>query len=176
MVTAGTGMYLLQQLMTLISEDTPHEYASGPTLVELAVDEDKRLGSVGDAPSFYLFGRELPFDHPLEDGEMQVGILKVYFRWLIDYHDLRPELLGWLLAFFSYGRLMLITREDLMGNWAMTGCRLRKHISRLVIVAQHMVQLEVVELSLQISYGLEIHRHLQVNAVLVLHDLSHDQF
>jgi hypothetical protein len=37
------------------------------------------------------------------------------------------------------------------------------------------VQLEAVELALQISYGLAICRHLRVNAVLVLHDLSHDQ-
>jgi hypothetical protein len=62
MVTTGTGMYLLQQLVTMISGDTPHEYASGPTLVELAVDEDKRFGSTGDAPGFGLVGRELPFD------------------------------------------------------------------------------------------------------------------
>jgi hypothetical protein len=39
-----------------------------------------------------------------------------------------------------------------------------------------MVQVEVMELSLQISYGLAICRHLRVNAVFVLHDLSHDQF
>jgi hypothetical protein len=54
MVTAGTVMYLLQQLATLISGDTPHEYASGPALVELAVDEDKSFGSTGDAPGFCL--------------------------------------------------------------------------------------------------------------------------
>jgi hypothetical protein len=77
MVTAGTGVYLLQQLAALISGDTPHEYVSGPALVELAVDEDKRFGSAGDAPGFCLVGRELPLDQPLEDGELQVGILKV---------------------------------------------------------------------------------------------------
>jgi hypothetical protein len=38
------------------------------------------------------------------------------------------------------------------------------------------VQLEAVELALQIPYGLAICCHLRVNAVLVLHDLSHDQF
>jgi hypothetical protein len=32
------------------------------------------------------------------------------------------------------------------------------------------------ELSLQISHGLAICHHLRVNTVLVLHDLSHDQF
>jgi hypothetical protein len=96
-----------------------------------------------------LVGRELPFDQPLEDGETPVGILKVYFRWLVDYHDLRPRLLGWLLAFFSYGRLMLIARKDPMGNRATTGCRLHKHVSRLVVVAQHVVQLEAVELALK---------------------------
>jgi hypothetical protein len=70
---------------------------------------------------------------------------------------------------------MLITHEDPMGDWAPTGCCFRKHVSRLVVVAQHVVQLEAVELALQISYGLAICRHLRVNAVLVLHDLSHDQ-
>jgi hypothetical protein len=40
-VTAGTGMYLLQQLAALIPEDAPHEYASSPVLVEFAVDENK---------------------------------------------------------------------------------------------------------------------------------------
>jgi hypothetical protein len=39
-----------------------------------------------------------------------------------------------------------------------------------------MVQLEAVELALQISYSLAICRHLRVNVVFVLHDLSHDQF
>jgi hypothetical protein len=39
-----------------------------------------------------------------------------------------------------------------------------------------MVQLEAVELALQIPYGLAICRHLRVNAVLVLHELSYDQF
>jgi hypothetical protein len=51
MVTTGTGVYLLQQLAALISGDTPHEYAGGPTVVELAVDEDKRFGSACDAPA-----------------------------------------------------------------------------------------------------------------------------
>jgi hypothetical protein len=44
----------------------------------------------------------------LRMGKTLVGILKVYFRWLVDCHDLGPQLLGWLLAFFSYGRLVLI--------------------------------------------------------------------
>jgi hypothetical protein len=47
---------------------------------------------------------------------------------------------------------------------------------RFIVVAQHVVQLEAVELALQISYDLAICCHLWVNAVLVLHDLSHDQF
>jgi hypothetical protein len=62
MVTIGTDVYLSQQLVALISGDTPHEYAGGPTLVELAIDEDKRFGSAGDAPGFCLVGRELPLD------------------------------------------------------------------------------------------------------------------
>jgi hypothetical protein len=37
-----------------------------------------------------------------------------------------------------------------------------------------MVQLEAVELALQISHGLIVHRHLRVNTIFVLHDLSHD--
>jgi hypothetical protein len=40
-VTAGAGMYLFQQLTTLIPEDAPHEYASSPALVEFVVDEDE---------------------------------------------------------------------------------------------------------------------------------------
>jgi hypothetical protein len=131
MVTAGTSVYLLQQLATLISGNTPHEYAGGPTLVELAVNENKRFGSVGNAPGFCLVGRELPLDQPLEDGEPPVGILKVYFWWPVDCHDLGPRLFGGLLTLFSYGRLMLITREDPMGDRAATGCRFRKHISSL---------------------------------------------
>jgi hypothetical protein len=39
-----------------------------------------------------------------------------------------------------------------------------------------VVQLEAMELALQISYGLAICHHIRVNAVLVLRDLSHDQF
>jgi hypothetical protein len=68
---------------------------------------------------------------------------------------------------------MLITREDPVRNRASTGCSLCKYISRFVVVAQHMLQLEAVELALQISYGLTVRRH-RVNTVLVLHDLIHD--
>jgi hypothetical protein len=57
MVTAGAGMYLLQQLAALILEDAPHEYAGSPALVELTVDEDESFCSVGGLPS----GREGAF-------------------------------------------------------------------------------------------------------------------
>jgi hypothetical protein len=63
-----------------------------------------------------------------------------------------------------------------MGNRTVTACSLRKHVSRLVVVAQYVVKLEAVEFALQISYGLAICCHPRVNTVLVLHDLSHHQF
>jgi hypothetical protein len=50
-------MYLLQQLAALNSEDALHEYASCPTLVELAVDEYESFCSAGDASSLCLVGR-----------------------------------------------------------------------------------------------------------------------
>jgi hypothetical protein len=62
MVTAGAGMYLLQQLAALVSEDAPHEYPGSPTLVELAIDEDERFCSAGDASSLRLVGGELSLD------------------------------------------------------------------------------------------------------------------
>jgi hypothetical protein len=69
---------------------------------------------------------------------------------------------------------MLIACENLVGNWASTGCGLREYVSRLVVVAQNVVHLEAVELALQISYGLTIRRHPRVNTIYVLHDLSDD--
>jgi hypothetical protein len=132
MVTAGTGVYLLQQPAALISGNAPHEYAGRLVLVELTVDDDKSFRAVGDAPGFFLVGRELPLDQPLEDGETPVEILKVYFRWLVDCHDLGPRLFRWILTLFSHGRLMLIAREDTVWNWAATGCHFRKHIGRLL--------------------------------------------
>jgi hypothetical protein len=174
MMTAGTGMYFLQQLAALISGVTPHEYVGGPALVELAIDEDESFCSAGDAPAFCLVGRELPLDQPLENGETPIGILKVYFWRLVDCHDLEPRLFRWLPATFSHKRLMLIAREDTMRNRATTGCRFCKHIDRFIVVAQHVMQLEAVQFVLQISYGLSICCHLRVDAVLVLHDLSHD--
>jgi hypothetical protein len=77
MVTAGTSVYLLQQLAALISGNAPHEYVGRPTLVELAVDDDESFRAAGDVPGFCLVGRELPFDQPLEDGETPIGIFKV---------------------------------------------------------------------------------------------------
>jgi hypothetical protein len=62
MVTTGAGMYFLQQLAALISEDALHEYVSGPVLVEFTVDEDESFCSAGDASGFHLVGRELPLD------------------------------------------------------------------------------------------------------------------
>jgi hypothetical protein len=49
-------MYLLQQLAALIPKDAPHEYVGCPTLVELAIDEDERFCSAGDALSLRLVG------------------------------------------------------------------------------------------------------------------------
>jgi hypothetical protein len=62
MVTAGVGMYFLQQLAALIPEDALHEYAGSPALVELAVVEDESFRSASDASGFCLVGRELPLD------------------------------------------------------------------------------------------------------------------
>jgi hypothetical protein len=61
-VTTGASMYLLQQLVALITEDAPHEYTGSPTLVKFAVDEDEHFCSASDAPSFRLVGGELPLD------------------------------------------------------------------------------------------------------------------
>jgi hypothetical protein len=55
-------MYLSWQLTTLVSKDALHEYASCPSLVELAVDEDECLCSLGNASSLRMVGGELSFD------------------------------------------------------------------------------------------------------------------
>jgi hypothetical protein len=94
---------------------------------------------------------------------------------MINRHDFGLRLLRWLLTLFSYGWLMLITCENPVRDQAWTGCGLREYVGRLVVVAQHVVQLEAVELALQISYDLTVRHHLWVNTFLVLHDLSHDQ-
>jgi hypothetical protein len=73
MVTTGAGMYFLQQLAALISEDAPHEYADSPTLVELAVDEDERVCSAGDASSLHLVGGKLPLTNHSRIGKRQSG-------------------------------------------------------------------------------------------------------
>jgi hypothetical protein len=96
----------------LIPEDAPHEYAGSPMIVEFAVDEDESFYSASDASGCCLVGGELSLDQPLEDGKTPVRILKVNFWRLINRHDLELRLLGWLLAFFSYGWLMLITCKD----------------------------------------------------------------
>jgi hypothetical protein len=51
---------------------------------------------------------------------------------------------------------MLITREDPVRHRAATGCGLCEYVSCFVVVAQHMMKLEAVELALQISYGLAV--------------------
>jgi hypothetical protein len=66
--------------MALTSEDAPHEYASSPSLVEFAIDEDEHLCSPRDASSLHLVRAQLPFDKPLEDQEPPVGIFKIQLR------------------------------------------------------------------------------------------------
>jgi hypothetical protein len=61
-VTAGAGMYLLQQFTALIPEDAPHEYTGSPAFVEFAVDEDECFCSAGDASGLRPFGGKLPLD------------------------------------------------------------------------------------------------------------------
>jgi hypothetical protein len=58
---------------------------------------------------------------------------------------------------------------------AATGCGLCEYVGCFVVVAQHMMELEAVELALQITYSLTVRRHLWGHAVLVLHDLIYDQ-
>jgi hypothetical protein len=70
---------------------------------------------------------------------------------------------------------MLITREDPVRHQAATRSGLSEYIGYFVVVAQHMMKLEAVELAFQISNDLTIRRHLWVDAVLILHDLIHDQ-
>jgi hypothetical protein len=176
MVTAGTSVYLLQQLVALISGNAPHEYVGRPTLVELAVDDDESFRAAGDVPGFCLVGRELPFDQPLEDGETPIGIFKVLLWRLVNCHDLESLLFRWLVAIFSYVLLVLIAREHAVWNRAATGCCFLKHVGRFIVITQHVVQLEDVEFALQISNSLAISCDLWVNAILVFHDLSHDQF
>jgi hypothetical protein len=70
-VTTGAGMYLLQQLAALISEDAPHEYAGSPMLVEFAVDEDERFSSADDASSLHLVGGSFPSTNHSRIGKRQ---------------------------------------------------------------------------------------------------------
>jgi hypothetical protein len=69
---------------------------------------------------------------------------------------------------------MLITREDPVRDRASTGCGLCEYVGCFIVAAQHVVQLEAVELALQISYILTVLRHLRVSTILFLHDLIHD--
>jgi hypothetical protein len=62
-VTAGAGMYPLQQLAALIPENALHEYAGMPAFVEFAVDEDEYFCSAGDTLSLPLVGGEFPTNH-----------------------------------------------------------------------------------------------------------------
>jgi hypothetical protein len=69
---------------------------------------------------------------------------------------------------------MLTARKDSMRHWASTGHGLREYVGGLVVVAQHMVKLEHVELVFQIAHRLAV-RHLWVHIVFILHDLVHNQ-
>jgi hypothetical protein len=116
MVNTSADMYFLQQLAALIPEDAPHEYAGNPALVELTANKNESFGSAGDALGFRLVRRELSLDEPFEDGESPVKIFEVHLWWLINRHDFGLQLLGLLLAFFLYERLMLIPCENPVGN------------------------------------------------------------
>jgi hypothetical protein len=58
----GVPKYTVNKLATLISKDAPHEYASGPSLIELTLDEDEHLCSPRDVLSLHLVGGQLSFD------------------------------------------------------------------------------------------------------------------
>jgi hypothetical protein len=79
---------------------------------------------------------------------MPVGIFKVLLGWLIDRHNLRFRLLGWLLSLCAYRWCMLITRKDPVRHQAATGCGLHKYVGCFVVVVQHMMKLEAMELVL----------------------------
>jgi hypothetical protein len=93
-------------------------------------------------------GGELPFNKTLEDRESPIRIFKVHLWWPINRHDLGLWLFERLLAFFSHERLMLVTCEDAVRNRASTIRSFCGYVSLLVVVTQHMVQLEAVELAL----------------------------
>jgi hypothetical protein len=62
-----------------------------------------------------------------------------------------------------------------MRDWASTGSGLREYVGDFVVVAQYVMKLEPVELVFQIAHRLVVRHHFRVHAVLVLHDLVHDQ-
>jgi hypothetical protein len=76
MVTTGAGVYLSQQLAALIPRDTSHEYAGGPALVKLAVDEDKCFGSAGKCRASVWSEGSFPSTSHSRMGNHQSGSLR----------------------------------------------------------------------------------------------------
>jgi hypothetical protein len=62
---------------------------------------------------------------------------------------------------------MLITREDPVRHRAATRCGVGEYVGCFVVVAQHMMKLEAVELALQISHSLTVRRHLWVHVIFI---------
>jgi hypothetical protein len=59
---ARAGVDLAKQLLALISEDAPHEYARCASFVELTLDEDECFSSSHDVVCLRLVGGKLTLD------------------------------------------------------------------------------------------------------------------
>jgi hypothetical protein len=132
----------------LVPKDAPHEYASSSSLVELALDEDEHLCSPHNASSLRLVGGQLPFDKTLKDWGPPVGIFEIQLRLLIDRHDFRFFDLWRLLPLCSHRGRVLIAGKNPVRYRLATGCSLCEHVGGFVVVAQHMMEFEPMELSL----------------------------
>ena len=70
---------------------------------------------------------------------------------------------------------MLVTGKDAYWHWLSAGCRLHKHVGRLIEAPRDVIEFKAIEFVLQPSDFLVVCIHLGVVIARLLHDLVDDQ-
>src|SRR6266540_1607282 len=161
-------MNFLEQFSSALFGDAPHEDAGGTSAVELFssnyhVSPAAPSDSLGLGPIFWEFVVE-----------QVVEVRSCPVR--IDGEDLRfGRLVDRFSSLLADGRLVELLNENTSRDRGSPGTHLRQLVSLVVVVPEHMRQLQSVKCALQLSNLLAVSCHFCARARVLFLDLVHDQ-
>jgi hypothetical protein len=170
-VAADAFVDLLQDVLAFFTRDALHEYSRRcASLVKLVSDEDVRLRAADELLGRVLVGGDLLLAEVVDERLPPVHV---------DHHDLLPgRWVGWVSGrrrrLWDGWRVKLVY-EDTRWHLSAGGSELGEDVRCNVVVADDVMELEIVELVLELADFWAVGVHVLLVAVPGLVDLVDDQ-